>query len=100
MIAVLADQHMDVVGHDGTAVAGVFAAVDDLLEGFADEFYFGIAEGQERVFQDVAGFLVEFADFSACCFLRPWWSSPNSAIGSTRISCNELPRGSLGSHQP
>lgn len=64
---------MHMVGHQGAGVPGVAVFSDYPAEDLAEVGWIG---------------------------LRPWWSSPRAAIFSTRIVCEELPQGSLGSHQP
>lgn len=61
-VAVLADQHVDVVGHDRAGVAGVSPPLDGGGERIADDRNLFGREGQQVMLQDRRGAIVELAD--------------------------------------
>ena len=64
-VAVLADEHVDVIRHDGTGVAGVPSVRDDLTDALGDQVDVFVGEEQERMAQNVAGLVIEASNFAA-----------------------------------
>src|SRR5581483_479609 len=62
---VLANEDMDVVGHDRAGVARVALICDHFTEGGRDHGAGKVVEGQQRVAKQVTGPLIELAHFTS-----------------------------------
>ena len=62
LMAMFADQDVNVVGHDRTGVAGVPIANDDFMEYLANRCGLDGVQFQQRMGQDRSGLAIEFAD--------------------------------------